>query len=100
MTIHVHAITTAPDAAGHTQPATYRGFHLGWAIARRGRGYIAAWRSSLESGWILGHIVVESVEDVPGLARECVDFKYRMDVEEVILERKLTREELAAMAKR
>ena len=53
-------------------------------------GYKAAWRSSLEENWVIGHIYVDDPIEALRLAKECIDFNYRADALEVELGRKLT----------
>lgn len=60
---------------------------------------LAAWRSSLESKWNEGHIYVDSIDEIPSLARECIDVAYKLSAEEVAIERKLTMEEICAFAR-
>jgi hypothetical protein len=69
---------------------TYRGFELGWYVGLPGLGYKAAWRSSLEGKWREGHMYVDTVEEIPELCRQCIDFQYRVEATEAALGRKLT----------
>lgn len=75
----------------------YRGFELGWTLGLH--GYLAAWRSSLDDGWCLGHVYVDVREECGQLAKECVDYFYAQDAREVELGRKLTMDEVLALGK-
>jgi hypothetical protein len=74
-------------------PENYRGFRLGWVPGPH--GIKAAWKSSLESEWRIGHIYVDTVSEAVQLARECIDFNYRTEVKEAELGRRLTFDEMA-----
>lgn len=76
----------------------YRGFRIGHIEG--GHGHKAAWKSSLEDRWNEGNLYVDSADEVPQLATDCIDFICRTEVEEVELGRKLTSEELVALHKR
>lgn len=75
----------------------HRGFHLGYVAGRH--GYLAAWRSSLEDKWTIGHIYVDDVGAAANLARECVDFNCAKESREVELGHKLLKDDLMDLIK-
>lgn len=68
----------------------HRGFRIG-AIAGP-NGYRAVWFG--ENTITEGHILVDSIDEIPRLARECIDFRERQRVLEGSVGRELTMEEL------
>lgn len=74
-------------------PINYRGFQLGWY--RGLYGFKAAWRSSFDRAWDIGHIYVDTVEETQQLAKECIDWNYKLDAKEVELGRELTLDEIS-----
>jgi hypothetical protein len=66
---------------------TYRGFCIGFVMGAH--GYLAAWRSSMEDEWSIGHVYVDTPQEIEKLAHECIDFNYRAEAEEISLGRKL-----------
>lgn len=71
----------------------YRGFQIAYANAFDGRK-LHAIRSSLESEWIIGNIGVKTIVEVIDLAKECIDYQYKVDVKVFEFGRALTIDEL------
>lgn len=71
---------------------SHRGLEIGYVVGLH--GLRAAWRSSLEDGWHEGHIYVDSVDEIPRLARECIDWNYLKHVAEVEKGSALTLDEI------
>ena len=76
---------------------TYRGHRIGYITGRY--GYLAAWRSSFDSGWKEGCIYVDSVAEIEQLAKECIDFRYLLEAREAEFGRRLTMDELLEFMK-
>jgi hypothetical protein len=70
----------------------HRGYRLGYAIGLH--GYLAAWRSSLDTDWKVSHIYADGKEDAIRLAIECIDYNYGTEAVEAFLGRDLTMQEL------
>lgn len=75
----------------------HRGFELGYCVGLH--GYTACWRSSLKTGWQNGWFYVETVEEVPRLARGCIDVQCRSEAHEAALGRPMTMAEYCEWSK-
>ena len=71
----------------------YRGFKLGYL--ETSYGCKAAWRSSFENSWNVSNLYADSneLEDVILLAKDCIDYQYKLEAREVEAGRKLTDKE-------
>lgn len=76
---------------------SYRGFTIGYVTGKY--GIKACWRSIHGGAWKIGHIYVDRTDQIEKLAHECIDFDYKVETEELLLGRKLTLEEVTALAK-
>ena len=78
----------------------YRGFEIGYIVGLH--GYLAAWRivsSSALVRWVEGHIYVDTIDEIPQLARECIDYYYNEYTLETQLGSTLTMTERLAFHK-
>jgi hypothetical protein len=71
---------------------SYRGFLIGYLP--NPHGFRPCWRSSMEDRWHEGHMLVDTVCEIEKLAREIIDYQYRLEAMEMELGRKLELSEL------
>lgn len=69
----------------------YKEYALGYAYSLH--GYLAAWKLPGQD-WYVGHIIVDTIGEIPQLAAECIETKEKIDAHETELGREMTMAEL------
>ena len=76
----------------------YRGFATGYVQCDLPGSifghYTGCWKSSMDAGWHTGCVYKETLEEVPKLIRDIIDYNYRIEAKEFELGRKLTMSEI------
>lgn len=77
-------------------PEKYKEYSLGYAYSRY--GYLAAWKLP-EQDWYVGHILVDTIGEIPKLAAECINVKEKINARQTELGREMTMPELCRFLK-